>query len=67
MQALDTDVTAVVHLPQELSIDEENDKLNIDFNATDILPDKWWELTKNVLSEKKLSEMITLMKEKGTC
>ena len=37
MQALDTDVTAVVHLPQELSIDEENDKLNIDFNVTDIL------------------------------
>jgi hypothetical protein len=27
--------------------------LNIDFNVTDILPDKWWELTKNVLSEKK--------------
>ena len=32
--------------------------MNIDFNVTDILPDKWWELTKNVLSEKKFDREV---------
>ena len=39
--------------------------MKIDFNVTDILPDKWWELTKNVLSEKKfdVEAFIALFKE----
>lgn len=39
--------------------------MNIDFNVTFILPDKWWELTENVLSEKKFDgeAFIALFKE----
>ena len=39
--------------------------MNIDFNVTDILPDRWWNLTQNVLSDKKFDkeEFETLFKE----
>ena len=37
----------------------------IDFNVTDILPDRWWNLTQDVLSDKKFdrAEFVTLFKE----
>ena len=39
--------------------------MNIDFNVTDILPDRWWNLTQDVLSNKKFDkeEFGTLFKE----
>ena len=39
--------------------------MNIDFNITDILPDRWWILTQDVLSDKKFDkeEFIALFKE----
>lgn len=39
--------------------------MEIDFNATDILPSKWWYFTRDVLSEKKFDsdEFISLFKE----
>ena len=39
--------------------------MNIDFNVTDILPDRWWNLTQDVLSDKKFDqeEFETLFKE----
>ena len=30
--------------------------MNIDFNVTDILPDRWWNLTQDVLSDKNLTK-----------
>ena len=30
--------------------------MNIDFNVTDILPDRWWNLTQDVLSDKKFNK-----------
>ena len=39
--------------------------MNIDFNVTDILPDRWWNLTQDVLSDKKFNkeEFIALFNE----
>ena len=39
--------------------------MNIDFKVTDILPDRWWNLTRDVLSDKKFDkeEFETLFKE----
>ena len=39
--------------------------MNIDFNITDILPDRWWNLTQDVLSDKKFDkeEFIALFNE----
>ena len=39
--------------------------MNIDFNVTDILPDRWWDLTRNVLGNKTFEkrEFISLFNE----
>ena len=39
--------------------------MDIDFNVTDILPDRWWNLTQDVLSDKKFDKEAfeTLFKE----
>lgn len=39
--------------------------MKIDFNVTDILPSRWWDLTKNVLENKKFDkeEFVTLFKD----
>ena len=39
--------------------------MKIDFNVTDILPDRWWELTQNVLKNRMFhkEEFISLFKE----
>ena len=39
--------------------------MNIDFKVTDILPDRWWNLTQDVLSDKKFNkeEFIALFNE----
>ena len=39
--------------------------MTIDFNVTDILPDKWWELTKCVLSDRKFDkeDFVSIFKE----
>ena len=39
--------------------------MNIDFKVTDILPSRWWDLTQNVMENKKFDkeEFITLFKE----
>lgn len=39
--------------------------MNIDFNITDILPDKWWELTENVMEKKTFDSeaFVSLFKE----
>lgn len=39
--------------------------LNIDFNVTDILPDRWWDLTQNVFGNKTFDkrEFISLFNE----
>ena len=39
--------------------------MNIDFNITDILPDRWWDLTQNVLGNKNFdkTEFIVLFND----
>ena len=39
--------------------------MKIDFNVTDILPSRWWDLTQNVMENKKFdkAEFITLFKD----